>query len=171
MDRASKEKLIAGYTELFDRHEAVFFMKNLGLSVADSKYIRTKLKPTGARFIVTKNSLAKIAVAKTKFTNVKGLFVGPVAVTYADDPVSVSKLLVGFCKEGKKLKVIGGAMLDKQLSENDVMDLSKMPTQNEIRAKVIGLVNAIASKIVTVLKEPGGKLTRVVKAYAENKKT
>ena len=69
-------------------------MKNLGLSVADSKYIRTKLKPIDARFMVVKNNLAKIALAKTKFANAKGLFVGPVAVTYANDPISVSTLLV-----------------------------------------------------------------------------
>ena len=168
MDRASKEKLVARYVELLDKHEAVFLMKNSGLSVADSKYIRAKLKPIEAKFTVTKNSLVKIALAKTKLNNIKELFTGPVVVTYTNDPISVSKLLVEFCKEGKKLEIIGGTILDKQLGKDEVVDLSKMPTQKEIRSKIIGLVNAVASKIVTVLKEPSGKLARVIKAYSKN---
>lgn len=167
MDRVSKEKLIVSYTELFDKYESVFLVKNLGLSVSDSRAIRSKLKPAGAKFMVTKNSLAKIAIAKTKFANIEELFVGPVVVAYSDDPIAVSKLLVQFCKEGRKLEIVGGAMLGKQLGEDDVVNLSKMPSQDEIRAKIIGLVTAAASKIVLVLKEPGSKLARVIKAYAE----
>lgn len=88
-------------------------------------------------------------------------------MAYADDPVAVSKLLVEFCKEGRKLEIIGGAMGEKQLSKGDVVHLSQLPTEDEVRAKLIGLVNAAASKLVTVLKEPGSKLARVIKAYAE----
>ncbi len=167
MDRVSKEKLIISYAELFNKYEAVFLVKNLGLSVVDSKFIRAKLKPAGAKFMVAKNSLAKIAIAKTKFADIEGLFVGPMVVAYADDPIAVSKILVQFRKEGKKLEIVGGAMLGKQLGESDIISLSHMLTQDEIRAKIIGLVNAAASKIARVLKEPGSKLARVVKAYAE----
>ena len=170
MDKASKERLVAKYVELFDGHEAFFLVKNAGLSVLDSKYIRAKFKPIEAKFMVAKNSLAKIALTKAKFSNASDLFVGPVAVAYADDPISVSKLLVEFCKEGKKLEIIGGNILGKQLGKDDIISLSKMPTENEIRAKIIGLVRAVASKIVTVLNEPGGKLARVISAYSKNNK-
>ena len=167
MDKVSKEKLVVKYRELFDRHEAFFLVKNFGLSVTDSKSIRTKLKPVGAKFIVTKNSLAKIALTKTKFSSISDLFIGPIAITYTDDPISTSKLLVEFLKEGKKLEIIGGNMLSKQLGRDDIINLSKMPTQKEIRATIIGLVQAVASKIVTVLKEPSGKLARVINAYSK----
>ena len=114
-----------------------------------------------------KNSLAKIALKDTKFSNIHDHFTGPIAIAYSDDPVSASKLLIKFCEQNDKIDVVSGAILDKTLSKEEVITLSKMLTQDEIRAKIIGLVNAAASKVARVLNEPSAKLARVIKAYAE----
>lgn len=167
MDRINKERLVASYSKLFDDYEAIFLVRNSGLSVLDSRSIRSQFKKIDSKFMVTKNSLAKIALNNTKFSNIQEFFNGPIAVTYSDDPVSTSKLLIKLCSNNDKMEVIGGAILDKQLSKDDVIALSKMLTQNEIRAKIAGLVNAAASKIVRVLNEPSAKLARVMKSYAE----
>ena len=167
MDRINKERLVASYSKLFDDYEAIFLVRNSGLSVLDSRSIRSQFKKIDSKFMVTKNSLAKIALNNTKFSNIQEFFNGPIAVTYSDDPVSTSKLLIKLCSNNDKMEVIGGAILDKQLSKDDVIALSKMLTQNEIRAKIAGLVNAAASKIVKVLNEPSAKLARVMKSYAE----
>jgi len=167
VDRINKEKLVASYSKLFDDYEAIFLVRNSGLSVLDSRSIRSQFKKIDSKFMVTKNSLAKIALNDTKFSNVREFFNGPIAVTYSDDPVSTSKLLIELCSNNDKIEVIGGAILDKQLSKDDVVALSKMLTQNEIRAKIAGLVNAAAGKIARVLNEPSAKLARVMKSYAE----
>ena len=167
MDRINKEKLVANYSKLFDDYEAIFLVRNSGLSVLDSRSIRSQFKKIDSKFMVTKNSLAKIALNNTKFSSIQESFNGPIAVTYSDDPVSTSKLLIKLCSNNDKMEVIGGAILDKQLSKDDVIALSKMLTQNEIRAKIAGLVNAAASKIARVLNEPSAKLARVMKSYAE----
>ena len=167
MDRINKERLVASYSKLFDDYEAIFLVRNSGLSVLDSRSIRSQFKKIDSKFMVTKNSLAKIALNNTKFSNIQEFFNGPIAVTYSDDPVSTSKLLIKLCSNNDKMEVIGGAILDKQLSKDDVIALYKMLTQNEIRAKIAGLVNAAASKIVRVLNEPSAKLARVMKSYAE----
>ena len=167
MDRISKEKLVASYSKLFNDYEAIFLVKNSGLSVLDSRSIRSQFKKIDSKFIVTKNSLAKIALNDTKFSNAQEFFNGPVVVAYSDDPVSTSKLLVKLCNDNDKIEIIGGAILDRRLNKNEVVSLSKILTQNEIRAKIIGLVNAVASKVARVLSEPNAKLARVIKSYAE----
>ena len=153
MDRISKEKLVASYSKLFNDYEAIFLVKNSGLSVLDSRSIRSQFK--------------KIDSNDTKFSNSHEFFYGPVVVDYSDDPVSTSKLLVKLCNDNDKIEIIGGAILDRRLNKNEVVSLSKMLTQNEIRAKIIGLVNAVASKVARVLSEPNAKLARVIKSYAE----
>jgi large subunit ribosomal protein L10 len=167
VDRISKEKLVANYSRLFNDYEAIFLIKNSGLSVLDSRSIRSQFKKIDSKFIVTKNSLAKIALNDTKFSKVQELFNGPVVVAYSDDPVSTSKLLVKLYNDNNKIEIIGGAVLDRQFSKEEVVSLSKMLTQKEIRAKIVGLVNAAAGKIVRVLSEPNAKLARVIKSYAE----
>ena len=167
MDKVSKKNLVANYSKLFNDFEAIFLVKNSGLSVIDSKSIRSQFKKIDSKFMVTKNSLAKIALKDTKFSNTCELFSGPIAIAYSDDPVSASKLLIKFSEQSDKIDIVGGAILDKQLNKEQVVALSKMLTQDEIRAKIIGLVNAAASKVIRVLNEPGAKLARVVKSYAE----
>lgn len=167
MDRINKKKLVANYSRLFHNYESIFLVRNSGLSVLDSRSIRSQFKKIESKFMVTKNSLAKVALNDTKFSNVQELFSGPVAVAYSDDPVSASKLLMKICSDNDKIDVIGGAVLGKQLSKKEVIALSKMLTQDEIRAKIAGLVNAAGGKIVRLLNEPSAKLARVVRSYAK----
>jgi large subunit ribosomal protein L10 len=167
VDRINKERLVKSYGQLFDKYNSVFLVKNNGLSVIDSKAIRSKFKLAGSKFLVVKNSLAKIAISKTKFSTIDELLVGPVAMACTDDPVAVAKLLVGFCKDSKNMEIIGGVMLGKQIDHDAVIDLSKLLGEKEIRAKIICVLNAAATKLVSVLRAPGNKLARVTKSYAE----
>jgi large subunit ribosomal protein L10 len=168
MDRVNKEELVTSYSRLFDSYKAVFLIRNLGLSVVDSRSIGSHLKKIDSRFMVTKNSLARIALKDTKFLGVRGYFTGPIAVAYSDDPVSASQILVKFCRHNNgKADIVGGAILDKSLDKKEIIALSEMPTQDEIRAKIINLANAVSTKIVRTLGEPGVRLVRVIKAYTE----
>lgn len=167
MDRINKQKLVTNYSELFANHESIFIVKNLGLSVLEAKFIRSQLKKSNAKFVVTKNSLAKIALSKTKFSGIQELFNGPLATTYSNDPVSTSKLLIKLCLTHNKIEVVGGAIPGKHLSKDDVISLSKMLTQDENRARIIGLVNAASSKIIGLLTEPAAKIARALKSHVK----
>jgi large subunit ribosomal protein L10 len=169
VDRQKKEILITKYTKIFDDTSSLFFVKNLGLHVSDSKDIRSEFKPFGARFFVAKNTLAKLAISKTKFSDYGDYFSGPVAVACAGDPVAAAKLLVSFVEKGKKIEILGGAIEGKLLSVDDVVNLSKLPSEDEIRSKLIGLMKAAASKITRIVVEPASKLVRVIDAYSKKK--
>ncbi len=167
MNRINKKKLVDIYSKLFDRYEAIFLLKNSGLTVFDSRSIRLQFKKIDSKFMVVKNSLAKIALNQTQFLGMSSLFFGPISVVYSNNPVLSSKLLVKICKDNDCLDLIGGALLDKQLSKEDVVILSRMPTESEIRAKIITLVNAVSRKVLWILNEPKTKLSRVFKSYAK----
>jgi large subunit ribosomal protein L10 len=117
--------------------------------------------------MVMKNSLAKIALKNTNFLGAQDLFFGPVVIAFSNEPVSTSKLLIKICSAGSKLDVIGGMVLDKLLDKEEVISLSKMPSKDEVRTKIVGLINAAASNILRVLNEPKLKLCGVFKTYAE----
>lgn len=170
MDRSSKSRLLKHYSELFNNCEAIFLMQNSGLSVPDSRSVRTQLKKIGSKFMVIKNNLAKIALDDSKFSQIKSLLFGPIVVACCTEPVSTSKLLVKICKDKGKLDIIGAAIAETPLNKQEVMALSKMLTQDEIRAKITILINAAACKIARAICEPRVKLIRIFQSYAKNNK-
>lgn len=167
MDRINKQKLVTNYSELLANHDSIFIVKNLGLSVLEAKSIRAQLKKSNAKFVVTKNSLAKIALNNTKFSGIQKIYNGPLATTYSNDPVSTSKLLIKLCLTYNKIEVVGAAILGKQLNKDDVLSLSKMLTQDENRARIISLVNASSSKMIRLLTEPAAKIARILKCHVK----
>ena len=167
MDRVNKKKLVAGYSKVFADHDSLFFVTNSGLSVLDARLIRLQFDKIESRFLFVKNSLMKIALADSRFSDISDTLSGPVILIASNDPISTSKLLVKLCNNSSKIKLMAAAAFGEHLSEDGIISLSKMPSQEEIRARIACLVSAAASKIITTLNEPGRQLLRVIKHYSK----
>jgi large subunit ribosomal protein L10 len=166
MDRSQKADAVAALNATFNEAGVVVVTRNLGLTVAQSTVLRTKMRDAGATYKVSKNSLAKLAIADTDYAAIGDLLTGPVALGTSVDPVAAAKIIVEFAKTNDKLEVVGGAMGSQVLDANGIKALASMPSLDELRAKLIGLVQAPATKIAQVVVAPAGKLARVFGAYA-----
>ena len=166
MDRAQKSELVAELNRTFSETSVVVVTRNLGLSVAQSSQLRVKMRDAGASYKVTKNSLARIAAEGTPYTTLHDLLVGPTALSTSVDPVAAAKIVVEFAKTNDKLEIIGGAMGDTVLDVNGVKALAELPSLDELRGKLVGLIQAPATKIARTLMEPGGQLARIFAAKA-----
>ena len=166
MNRAEKADLVALLNTTFNETEVVVVTRNLGLTVAQSTDLRGKMRDAGATFKVSKNRLAKIALKDTRYEPLADLFTGPIALATSSDPVAAAKVAVEFAKTNDKLEIVGGMMGETLLDVNGVKALATMPSLDELRAKLIGLVQAPATKIARTIAEPGAQLARVVGAYA-----
>ncbi len=166
MNRSEKTDAVAKLNANFNASAVVVVTRNLGLTVAQSTDLRLKMRDAGASFKVAKNSLAKIALKDTQYASISDLLTGPVALATSADPVAAAKIAVEFAKTNPKLEIVGGAMGDVVLDVNGVNALASLPSLNELRAKIIGLVQAPATKIAQVVTAPAAKLARVFGAYA-----
>ncbi len=166
MDRADKKAAVASLNATFGEAGVVVVTRNLGLTVAKSTELRTKMRAEGASYKVTKNRLAKLAAVGTPYEAIADLLTGPIALATSTDPVAAAKVAVNFAKDNEKLEIVGGAMGDTVLDADGVKALASMPSLDELRAKIIGLVNAPATKVVQVIQAPAGQLARVFGAYA-----
>ena len=165
MDRAQKPMVVEELNRVFNEVNVVVVTRNLGLSVAQSTALRTKMREAGATYKVTKNSLAKIATKGTVYESISDLLTGPVALASSIDPVAAAKIVVEFAKTNEKLEIVGGAMGSTVLDVNGVKALATMPSLDELRAKIVGLVQAPATKVVQIVQAPAGQLARVFGAY------
>jgi large subunit ribosomal protein L10 len=137
-----------------------------GLTVAEITDLRVKVRAAGAGFRVTKNLLAKRAVAGTNYEKVSHLFKGPTAVAYSSDPVAAAKVLSEFAKKNEKLVLVGGAFGNTVLDKAAIQQLASLPSLDELRAKIIAMLQTPATRIAGVLQAPAGQLARVFNAYA-----
>ena len=167
MDRAQKAELVALLKSTFSETSVVVVTRNLGMTVAQSTALRTKMREAGASYKVSKNKLARIAVEGTTYSSISDLLVGPTALSTSVDPVAPAKVIVDFAKTNDKLEIVGGAMGDTILDVNGVKALATLPSLDELRAKIVGLVQAPATKIVQIVQAPGGQIARVLAAYAD----
>ncbi len=167
MDRTQKEELVATLNKTFDETEMVVVTHYSGLTVAEISDLRDRIREAGAKFKVTKNRLTRLALKNTKFEGISNLFIGPTAIAYSNDPVAAAKISVEFAKENNKLIVIGGALGSDILDADGVKALATLPSLDELRGKIVGLMQAPASKIAQVLQAPGGQVARVISAYSE----
>ncbi len=156
MNREEKKQLLDDLHELFNGSEIVVVSHYKGLTVAEVSELRAAIHKAGAGFRVTKNRITKLALKDTKFEGLTDLFTGPTAIAFANDPVSACKACVEFAKNNEKLVVIGGAMGTGVLTIDEINRLATIPSMDELRAKIIGLLQA-----------PGAQLARVTKAYSE----
>lgn len=166
MDRSQKADSVAQLNAVFQEAGVVVITRNLGMSVAQSTDLRGKMRDAGASYKVAKNRLARLALNDTDYSGLSDLLTGPTAIAYSTDPVAAAKAAVDFAKTTDKIEIVGGSMGGQLLDEAGVKALASMPSLDELRAKLIGLVNAPATKIAQVVNAPAAKLARVFGAYA-----
>ena len=167
MDRAAKRELVSTLNGVFSTTSVVVVAHYKGLTVADMQKLRTQMKHAGATVKVAKNRLAKIALEGTDVASISDLMKGPTLIAYSSDPVAAAKVAVDFAKGNEKLVILGGAMGTTALNTDGVKALATMPSLDELRAKLVGLVQAPATKVAQVVNAPAAKLARVFGAYAK----
>jgi large subunit ribosomal protein L10 len=165
MDRSQKADAVAQLNDVFNEVGVVVVTRNLGLSVAQSTELRSKMREAGASYKVAKNRLAKLALKDTDYVGIEEFLSGPTALAWSEDPVAAAKAAVDFAKSNDKLEIVGGSMGTQVLDEAGVKALASMPSLDELRGKIVGLVNAPATKVAQVVNAPAAKLARVFGAY------
>ncbi|WP_375291199.1 50S ribosomal protein L10 [Qipengyuania sp.] len=166
MDRSQKADSVAQLNAVFKEAGVVVVTRNLGMSVAQSTELRSKMREAGASYKVAKNRLAVLATKDTDYAGIADYLSGPTALAYSTDPVAAAKAAVEFAKTTDRIEIVGGSMGGQLLDEAGVKALASMPSLDELRAKLVGLVNAPATKIAQVVNAPAAKLARVFGAYA-----
>ena len=166
MDRAQKAEAVAALKQTFNEASAGVITRNLGLTVAQSTALRNRMREAGARYKVAKNTLALIAVEGTAYAPISEMLTGPTALATSSDPVAAAKVAVDFAKTTDRFEIVGGAMGDTLLDVAGVRALAELPSLDQLRATIIGLIQAPASKIARTINEPGAMLARVIGAYA-----
>ena len=166
MDRSQKSEAVAGLNATFNESGVVVVTRNLGLTVAQSTELRSKMREAGASYKVAKNRLANLALKDTDYEGLSELLTGPTALATSSDPVAAAKAAVEFAKTNDKLEIVGGSMGGQMLDVAGVTALASMPSLDELRGTIVGLVNAPATKIAQVVNAPANKLARVFGAFA-----
>ena len=165
MDRAQKAEFVAELNRTFNEVGVVVVTRNLGLTVAQSTVLRNKMRDAGATYKVSKNKLAKIALDGTDYLSLGDLLTGPVGLATSVDPVAAAKVVVDFAKTNDKLEIVGGAMGATALNVEGVKALATLPSLDELRGKIVGLIQAPAQKLASITQAPAGQLARVFGAY------
>ncbi len=166
MDRARKRETVAELKQTFSETSVVVVTRNLGLTVAQSSALRNRMRDAGATFKVSKNTLALIAVEGTTYAPIRDMLTGPTALATSDDPVAAAKVAVDFAKTTDRFEVVGGAMGETLLDAAGIKALAELPSLDQLRATIVGLIQAPATKIARTINEPGAMLARVIGAYA-----
>lgn len=166
MDRTQKAEAVKDLNGLFADAGAVVVAHYSGMTVAQMGELRSRLRKAGASFKVAKNRLAKRALEGTQAGGIADLFTGPTGIAYSKDPIAAPKVLVAYAKENDKLKILGGIAVGSVLNAEGVKTLAELPSLDQLRGKLLGLLQAPATKIAGILQAPAGQLARVVSAYA-----
>jgi large subunit ribosomal protein L10 len=166
VDRAAKRELVTSLHDVFKDTGVIVVAHYAGMSVAQMTDYRRRVKEAGGTVKVAKNRLAKLALQGTDAAGMADLFKGPTCIAFSKDPVAAAKVSVRYAKENDKLVILGGAMGRTVLDPGGVKALAELPSLDELRAKLIGLVQAPMAKIARVVKEPGAQLARVIQAKA-----
>ena len=162
MNRNQKSDLVKTLRGKFEHSTSIVVVHCMGLTVAESTDLRNKMRNDNCFFKVTKNKITRLALKDTKYQHLQEMFSGPTAIGSSDDPVMAAKVLVNFAKENEKLVIIGGGLEEKSLSKDDVVALAKLPNLNDLRGKIVGLLQAPASKLARLTKEPATKVLRTI---------
>ena len=164
MDRAAKRELVTTLHDVFTDAGVIVVAHYAGMTVAQMTELRRRVKEAGGKVKVAKNRLAKLALQDTDAATIADLFKGPTCVAFSEDPIIAAKVAVKYSRENDKYVILGGAMGQTVLDPNGVKALADLPSLDELRARLIGLLNAPATKIARTLKEPGAQLARILQA-------
>lgn len=167
MDKAEKAGQIEALKRVFSESGVVVIAQNAGLTVAEMTILRGRLAGAGARLKVVKNRLAKLALAGNEASQAGSLFQGPVAIVFGADAVAAAKIASDFAKENDRFVVLGGMFGPQVLDPGGIKTLASLPSLDELRGKIVGLLQAPATKLAGLLQAPAGQLARLLKAYAE----
>ncbi|MEL6968057.1 MAG: 50S ribosomal protein L10 [Pseudomonadota bacterium] len=166
MERAEKREFVAEMKDTLSGAGSVVVAHYAGLSVAEMTELRSNMRNAGGTVKVAKNRLVKLALEGTEAQHMADLFKGPTLIAFAEDPVAAPKAASEFAKKNDKLVILGGAMGPTHLDENGVKALATMPSLDELRAKIVGMVNTPAQRIAMLTNAPAGAVARVIGAYA-----
>ena len=167
MNRTEKAELIKTLQSTFGEATSVVVTHQTGMTVAESSELRQKMREAGATFKVTKNRVTKLALRGTQFKDLVEFFTGPTAVSTSSDAIAAAKTIFEFTKTNDKVSIVGGGLDGKILSKEEVVALAKLPSLDELRGKIVGLMQAPAGKVAGVIAAPAGGLARVIKARAD----
>ncbi|MBL8713977.1 MAG: 50S ribosomal protein L10 [Alphaproteobacteria bacterium] len=167
MDRAKKAEVIADLQETLGGVESLVVTKNLGLTAAQVSDLRVKMRKEGVDYKVSKNRLVLRALKGTRFEGIGPMLKGPVGIASSKDAVAAAKIAANFAKDNEKLVILGGALGDKVLDTAAVVALSKLPSLDELRGKLVGLLQAPAQRLATLSQAPAAQVARVIGAYAQ----
>ena len=169
MNKDKKKNYIEEMKVFFKKTNSIFVTHYQGLSVKQIDELRNEMRKKGILFKITKNRITKLALEGSKFKKLENLFSGPTAVAFSEDAITSAKILTNFAKKNTNLKIIGGIMEEEPLSVEDVEKIATLPTLDEARAKIVGILSTPAQKILSILLAPGEKIA--ILALAKSKKT
>jgi large subunit ribosomal protein L10 len=167
VERAEKAELVVSLQEAFASSGAIVVAHYSGLTVAQMEALRVSMKAAGGQVKVAKNRLAKLALKETEGADISALFTGPTIIAYSEDPITAPKIAVEFAKKHEKFVVLGGSMGATELDADGVKALAALPSLDELRAKIAGMLTQPAAKIASVVQAPGGQIARVIAAYSD----
>jgi len=165
--RSEKKEFVQKLKEEIDTSSSVIVTHYSGLTVDESDQLRSEMRNNGAKFKVTKNRLTKLALKQTQFKDLADLFTGPTAIAYSDDPVAPAKVAASFEKKLEKFKIIGGGYDGEMIDIEKINFLATLPSMDELKGKIVGLISAPAQKIASIVKEPAGQMARLVSTKSE----
>ncbi len=168
MKRSEKKDFVSKLKDEFSNSSSIIVTEYSGLTVNESESLRKEMRNNGATFKVTKNRLTKLAIADTPFKDLSDLFKGPTAVAYSTDPVAPAKVAVNFEKKFENFKIIGGGYNGEKIDKERINFLAKLPSLDELRGKLIGLISAPAQKIASITSEPGAQIARLLSSKSSN---
>ncbi len=166
MERSRKEEIVSELKGALDNAEIVIVTRHNGLTVAEATDLRRSIRDAGADFRVVKNRLVLRALENTGMESIAGLFRGPSAVATSRDPVPAAKAAVDYAKKNDKLVIVGGAMDGKPLDAEEIRTVAQLPSLDELRARLLGMIATPATRIACILQVPGTRLARVLDAHA-----
>ena len=162
MNRKQKKELVESLHKTFLNSQSIIVTHISGLTVSETTTLRSNMRDANCKFKVTKNKIVKLALKKTKFEHLDNLFTGPTAISSSEDAIAPAKVLVNFTKESEKIKIIGGGIDEKSLSIEEITNVASLPSLEEVRSKLIGLLMASSTKLVRTIKEPPSRLARIL---------
>ena len=167
MEKAKKAEVVEDLSGVFAKAGSVVVAHYSGMTVAQMNDLRGRMRAAGASFRVSKNRLAVLALKGTPVEGISHLFKGPTGIAVSDDPIAASKVAVAYAKDNNKLVILGGSVGVTTLDVNGVTALASLPSLDELRGKIVGLLVAPATKIAGIVQAPAGQLARVIGAYSK----
>ncbi len=167
MEKAKKAEVVEDLNQIFSKAGSVVVAHYSGMTVAQMNDLRARMRDQGASFRVAKNRLAVRALKGTPIEGIAHLFKGPTGIAVSDDPVAASKVVAAYAKDNEKLIILGGSVGTTALDASGVKQLATLPSLNELRGKIVGLLVAPATKIAGIVQAPAGQLARVIGAYSK----